>query len=119
MKEKVYIKIRPSGEISTCPCGDDGSITLEEMQKAVGGYIEMAGSAFGGLVMIVNEEGKLRDLPYNPVATAIKGVGGLPDDYIVGTVLLVRPDGEDLVGISRSAADNLIGQITAAYRRCI
>lgn len=118
MKEKVYIKIRPNGEISACPCGNGGSITLEETQKAVGGYIEVAGTAFDGLVMIVNEEGKLWNLPYNPVATAVKGVGGLPDDYIVGTVLLVHPDGEDLVGISRNAADSLIRQIAAAYHRC-
>ena len=111
MTEKVYIKIRPSGEISTCPCGDDGSITLEEMQEAVGGYIEVVRSAFDRLVMIVNEEGKLRGLPYNPTATAIMGVGGLPGDYIVGTALLVSESGEDLVGIILSAAENIAAQI--------
>ena len=114
MTEKVYIKIRPSGEISTCPCGDDGSITLEEMQEAVGGYIEVVRLAFDRLVMIVNEEGKLRGLPYNPAATAIMGVGGLPGDYIVGTALLVSESGEDLVGIILSAAENIAAQIRHA-----
>lgn len=114
MKEKVYIKIRPSGEISTCPCGADGSITLEEMQEAVGGYIEVIGSAFGRLAMIVNVEGKLRGLPYNPTATAIMGAGGLPGDYIVGTVLLVAKSGADLVGISLNAAENIAAQMRRA-----
>lgn len=64
----------------------DQALTLEEMQKAVGGYIEMvplptnliAGGKHpvtdqGQVYMIVNEEGLILDLPYNKYASQIAG----------------------------------------------
>lgn len=38
---------------------------LEEMQKAVGGYIEIADFFGDGAIIICNEEGKLKGLPFN------------------------------------------------------
>lgn len=61
--------------------------TLSEMQKAVNGLIEVI--YLDDLVMIVNEEGKLMDLPHNTQATQkVKGRlwGG---DYVVGDVILM------------------------------
>ena len=40
------------------------SDSLENLQKTVGGYIETV-TLDNGLVLIVNEEGKLRNMPYN------------------------------------------------------
>jgi hypothetical protein len=41
------------------------SDSLENLQKTVGGYIETVSISDHELVLIVNEEGKLRDMPYN------------------------------------------------------
>jgi len=57
---KVIIK-RPCdqfGEETTIPN------TLKALQEAVGGYIETV-TLDNGVVLICNEEGKLRDMPYN------------------------------------------------------
>jgi hypothetical protein len=68
----------------------------EDLRLACGGYIEalrmLDHSAY------VNEEGKLMNLPYNRVATALCehfGVGLMQDDYIVGNMVICGPcDGE-------------------------
>ena len=41
------------------------SDSLENLQKTVGGYIETVSIDDHKLVLIVNEEGKLRNMPYN------------------------------------------------------
>lgn len=41
------------------------SDSLENLQKTVGGYIETVSIDDHELVLIVNEEGKLRNMPYN------------------------------------------------------
>ena len=65
--------------------------TLEQMQEIVGGYIEMIGLP-DGRHMILNEEGKLKSLPVNMMATMLADdvlrspLGGA--DYICGDVLV-------------------------------
>ena len=64
------------------------TFTLQELQRMVGGFIE-ALDLQNGFVMWLNEEGKLKGLPYNPVAHAIAMRAGLPaHDYVVGNVLI-------------------------------
>jgi hypothetical protein len=72
-------------EIGVIEIGDH-ELTLEEMQDAVGGYIEMVPLSTklivggdhlskddGQVYMIVNEEGLILDLPYNSYASQISG----------------------------------------------
>ena len=66
------------------------SNSLEALQKNVDGYIETVTIA-KDLVIICNEEGLLRDLPYN---CSICGV-----DF-VGTILMVGRDGEEFADTS-------------------
>lgn len=73
----------------------DGSMTLEAMQKLVGGYIEHVqlhpAVQIEGVIyphLIVNEEGKLRRLPENHTATMLVQVLGL-NDIIVGDAILM------------------------------
>lgn len=65
--------------------------TLEEMQGIVGGYIQIINLGNGN-VMVINEDGKLLNLPKNAHATIIahqhKAI--FPLDYIVGTALVCR-----------------------------
>lgn len=59
--------------------------TLEAMQKAVGGYIEVV-SLDDSNVIILNEEGKLMGLEGN------RALGG---DILVGSFLIAGTDGEN------------------------
>ena len=70
--------------------------TLEEAQEFVGGYVE--GITFpNGDYLIINEEGKLMNLPLNPEATALwrstftadKYAFG-SDDFVVGPAILIK-----------------------------
>ena len=71
---------------------------LKEAQKFVGGYVE--GITFpNGDYLIINEEGKLMQLPLNPEATALwratftkdKYLFGY-DDFVVGPAILIKKD---------------------------
>ena len=60
--------------------------TLKEKQDAVGGYIEIVYSN-ADKVLIVNEEGRIKDLPFNVKASEIAG------QHIFGDVICL--DRED------------------------
>ena len=71
---------------------------LEAAQKFVGGYVE--GITFpNGDYLIINEEGKLMQLPLNPEATTLwkatftkdKYAFGY-DDFVVGPAILIKKD---------------------------
>ena len=71
---------------------------LKEAQEFVGGYVE--GITFpNGDYLIVNEEGKLKNLPYNPEASALWKATFDNDNYItgrkdfvVGPAILIKKD---------------------------
>lgn len=61
--------------------------SLKEMQEIVGGYIEIL-DLRNGKIIILNEEGKLENLPYNLEATVMYRSAYLTSDFIVGDVLV-------------------------------
>lgn len=63
--------------------------TLEALQAAVDGYIEAVTLIPGKAVMIVNEEGLLRGMAQNPIASAVANT------QIVGPALVVGVDGDE------------------------
>lgn len=68
--------------------------TLAELQKMVGGWIERVRVAADGELgdLIVNEEGRLYDLPLNREASRLYWTGRATTDPIVGdAVLLLGP----------------------------
>lgn len=79
--------IKASGEeIETSPMnGND--FKLEELQSIVGGYIEIVWLP-NDKIMVINEEGKLMELPLNVKATGIYYNAFGYEDLIVGDVLL-------------------------------
>lgn len=79
--------IKANGEeIETSPMnGND--FKLEELQSIVGGYIEIVWLP-NGKIMVINEEGKLMNLPENVNATKIYHSTFGYNDLIVGDVLL-------------------------------
>tara|TARA_R100001244_G_scaffold126119_1_gene96436 strand:+ start:364 stop:633 length:270 start_codon:yes stop_codon:yes gene_type:complete len=60
---------------------------LGELQEIVGGYIEITETNDNRL-MIISEEGKLRKLPTNGLATALYKYG--KKDVIVGDVVVIN-----------------------------
>ena len=85
---KVIIK-RPCdqfGEETTIPN------TLRALQEAVGGYIETV-TLDNGVVLICNEEGKIRDMPYNFTLRRIHGIIPIHNP-IFGTVIACGVDGD-------------------------
>lgn len=87
----VYIKAATNDMVEVKPANGK-RFTLEELQKFVGGYIEALG-LHDGRVMWLNEEGKLDGLPLNAIATdmARRLSFLMPDDYILGDVLIATP----------------------------
>ena len=78
--------IRVDGTREEYPPGNGKLFTLEEMQKAIGGgYIQIVHTKDGQL-MVLDEEGKLKGFPVNPVATDLYVYGD--QDPIVGDVLV-------------------------------
>ena len=72
---------------------------LKEMQGIVGGLIDiLGGQTENGMpvVMVINDEGKLENLPVNHLATILATDYGMisEDDYIVGDVLLAYDTGD-------------------------
>ena len=75
---------------------------LKSAQEFVGGYVE--GIPFpNGDYLIVNEEGKLMDLPFNPEATALWRATFDNDnfvtgrkDFVVGPAILIKKDAQKI-----------------------
>ena len=83
----LWIKAKAAPQTVTPANGKH--FTLTELQTFVGGYIE-ALDLENGTIMYLNEEGKLNELPYNPVADQIahQCTGIAWNDGIVGDVLV-------------------------------
>ena len=62
----------------------DKPLTLKQLQGAVEGYTEVLPSPFPGYIFVVNEEGKLKGLPFNELSYL------LFENELVGNVLLVH-----------------------------
>lgn len=73
-------------KVEVQPKDKRGYFSLEELQDAVGGYIELA-YLKGGKTMVINEEGKILGLKINVEATKLYSEVD-SNDYIAGDVLV-------------------------------
>lgn len=98
--------------------------TLKGMQEHVGGHIEtvrgydlnnLDAPGAHDLLIIVNEEGKRKELPYNIITTDLVDFG----DFIVGDALIMAEgfvDGEpDIVGLTDEQAQALMEHFEYNY----
>lgn len=72
--------------------------TLDALQAAVLGYIEVVTLVPGQAAMVVNEEGRLHQMFPNIIASAIAGT------KIVGPAIIVGVDGEEFTDIPAEVA---------------
>ena len=106
--ERYIIFIPADGPCRLVACDDGDSIKLETLQELVDGPIEVTPSCLGaswarelvdGIDLIVNEEGRLRGLPYNGRASDLWEGGGIC--LLNGDALLAAAKGEDLIGFPK------------------
>jgi len=64
-------------------------LSLASLQKAVGGYIEIVATNTGQL-LVLDEEGKMKDKPVNKEGTRLTRGILANDDFIVGDVVLAK-----------------------------
>lgn len=97
------------------PCDDGDTCKLETLQKLVGGPIEVVDSCLAGnwsresdveaVKLVVNEEGKLRDLQENENAATLYAYDFM--DTLVGPAVLMAARGDELIGFAKSVAESI------------
>ena len=106
------VVVKTDGTAQLIPCDASKTLSLDKLHDLVGGNIEVVrASRIAPLVMIVNEEGRLLNLPLNKNATAWQSaIHGC--QQIVGDVVVMCQIGEDLVGLNPKLAKQLSGAFT-------
>jgi len=80
--------LKSDGTKETITPANGKTFTLKEMQTLVGGFIQIIGLP-NGANLVMNEDGKIEELPYNLEATLLGEKAGIAtEDYIVGDVVL-------------------------------
>lgn len=112
--KRYGIVIQPTGRTILLRCDDGDQMRLETMQSIVGGYFECATSMLDPtwarelverIVLVINEEGKLKGLPVNEKATELFYWAGM--DVIAGTAILLAVRGDELIGFTKPAAETI------------
>ena len=116
MKDRYVIVIPHDHDAILLHCDDGDTMELKYLQGIVEGNIETVPTALAAnwahedginqIVLIVNEEGKLQGLPYNLNANDL--MLNVERDYIVGNAVLMAVRGEELIGFTKDAAENII-----------
>jgi len=84
----MALLIAPSGSVREIhPEYEAASFTTSELHELVDGWLECVHLPDGRL-MWINEEGKLRGLPSNPLATLLARSVLQPYDYIAGPAVV-------------------------------
>lgn len=81
------IRVDEKGNMSPIEPMNKRTYSLEELQRMVSGYVEMVD--LGKYYLVVNEEGKLRHMRPNPIATSWLFLATGSHDEIVGPALLI------------------------------
>lgn len=117
MEEQRYVLlITPEGTMYPVHCWPGKTLELKTLQQLVDGQIETVPALPGvkwerdedGMpLLLVNEEGKLRGLPRNDLATAMTM---LFQDEIVGNAVLLAGKDEELVGMTRERVESVMAE---------
>ena len=113
----LAIQLRATGGVDVVEIGEDPA--LSKLHEIVGGYIEGVAldlPVSDPIVMLCDEEGKIKDKPVNNIASAI--MAAYPFDYCVGDALILAMDGDDLVGLTESQMTVLkaiVGQVARKH----
>lgn len=111
--DRYFIKLSPNGE--TERIYDIGSsYTWKTLQDAVGGSIEVVGSALGlAIKMVINRDGKYEELPVNKPATELAVIRSY--DYIAGDAVFALEHGDELIGFTESDAEMIVKFVSTKH----
>lgn len=102
MAEKYfYYIVRPNATVERVEIPSGRVPELEDLQKAVDGYIEIVRMKDFSIVGIVNAEGRILGLVDNPY-------GSMAINYpelLCGNVVIARVEGENIVGFNKLEGD--------------
>ena len=84
MKDSIY---KTNGEVIETSPKNGTYYTLKELQEIVGGSIEII-HLTNNKIMVINDEGKLINLPHNKNATILYKLSFNTNDFIVGDALV-------------------------------
>lgn len=110
------IVISTENEIKTVDIAENGSPLYAQVRSAVGGYMENVypRRLDSNLIMVVNEEGLLMDLPINLIASYLYGTD-VHGHSIVGNVIILKRgyfEGEpDIVGIPDDESQTILNYL--------
>ncbi len=114
MSTKQVIVITPEHEVSVqqMPMADEYNF----LNTAVAGWIQAVplDDNLEGITLWVNEEGKLNNLPYNPLATILWEMSYGFTDVICGTAVLTG--GTDDEGETLPLTDEQVAKILAVVK---
>ena len=82
----MNVLFKADGTKTPAPPENGTDYELSELQGLVGGWIEVVNLQESGYILVVNEEGLLKGLPWNPAASAVAGMD------IVGDAVLCPSD---------------------------
>jgi hypothetical protein len=104
MAKAKILKIPARGEwaFAEVETDKDGVLPVEALEDAVGGWFEywrLGEVGFPRLDMFLNEEGKLKGLSLNVVATSLSGIL-VRGDCIVGDVIVCRHGDANSIGLT-------------------
>ncbi len=109
-KQVVVITPENSVVVAEMPVGDTAEYNF--ISTAVEGWVQMVALTYDltGVCLWVNEEGKLNDLAYNPLATLIWEACFGFTDVIVGTAVLTGGTDEngDTLGLTDEQVKNIL-----------
>lgn len=118
--DRYAIVFEPDKEGVLLHCYPGDGLELDVLQDIVEGDIETVGTILApgwaqekGVtpVLIINEEGKLRGLPYNDAATVMAQIP--VTDEIVGNAVLMLARCGELIGFKESAARHIVREWSA------
>lgn len=115
MEKRYVVKITPQNGVRPFGISSE-EVELNELQTLVEGYIETIPTILGALkrhdiVMIANDESKIRQMPFNHIASCIATLAG---DCICGVAVLAKKEEDKLVGFTAKEYEcitRLIGAI--------
>lgn len=92
--------------------------TLEDMHKLVGGWIEVV-RLHNGLVLVINEEGMIHNLPLNFITMVKEGAVLRPVHEILGNVFFVSEAGEEFASLDKLQVQLVKDMFKHTRKACI
>lgn len=118
--DRYMIVIPAKNRAFNMKCDDGDSMKLETLQKLVGGPIEPVNSVLSaewarekdvdGILLLVNEEGRLKGLPENPRAEEMASYAAPAHAKLVGPAIVAARRGDELIGFAKPVVETICAE---------